>query len=845
MSTTTTTTSTRKRKLGAPSPSERPVKDKPTLAHSAAKRGSLGLSRSGRGLRSGRGGEGEGVHPAARTLAHVSAQVAAFLASDGLDELCVKEGAGGGSGTGGVVPGEEFFDAPGGLPTRLPEAWRLILHYQAVLDKMGEETAGMLAAAERADKVDEITVAQAMGSLKAQIQRLQTQIQEADILASEEKAGDEDRYQSALQEIEDLKAQRRVLMEKMKDAEESAKNEMEAAQASVEEAQNKAAALADRVGELEVSLAEALAERDTAVQAAEEMETNAAAERDLAVLDREKLEAEAELSRAQREEALEKAAQAVEDAAGVRSELEALRATGAQSEGMQQEVIELRAELSRLGELEAQISALQVERDTLQAGSENTQLLHERIHELEAAAAVAAETSVALQDAESRLAKLEEERSAWASLLSDHDMGGSFGSPASMVEHMVELQDQVLVLKASASSSSTEVKLKDSAASAMGADLIRKAQELEMYVSAQDELTAQVKRAERRARVAEAELAGARSMLAVYEAEDEADVEITWATKVSALEASVANLTQELEATSSERDQAAKAKASLLRRAQEAEAVAHGVDPTPIPMALTEAYAGSSSPAKASPGKSGKSGEVEGELARMREQTLVLTRENEKLGAALIKAETLAAKYEAALGSGSFNTKTTKVLHFKHNPEAAAKAAAAKAAAAHVVDLEEENALLKSQVEALTSGDASSLSLQAPAGPAVPGHLSELQDRVRELEAQVAQAGTKNRRLKEVFGKMSAEFKEVTYLLLGFQIDMKDQGRFRLRSMYAEHKDDVLYFSKSEEGDMHLLETPFAASLGPEVDAYLRRCHSIPAFLSHVTMKLFNSVTTQ
>jgi hypothetical protein len=50
----------------------------------------------------------------------------------------------------------------------------------------------------------------------------------------------------------------------------------------------------------------------------------------------------------------------------------------------------------------------------------------------------------------------------------------------------------------------------------------------------------------------------------------------------------------------------------------------------------------------------------------------------------------------------------------------------------------------------------------------------------------------------------------------------------------------VLRFRTNDQGDMDLLESDFASQLTTQIDMYLRDRHSIPAFLSAVTLSLFD-----
>lgn len=46
-----------------------------------------------------------------------------------------------------------------------------------------------------------------------------------------------------------------------------------------------------------------------------------------------------------------------------------------------------------------------------------------------------------------------------------------------------------------------------------------------------------------------------------------------------------------------------------------------------------------------------------------------------------------------------------------------------------------------------------------------------------------------------------------------------------------------------KNGGLELLETPFCARIDPKMFAYLTTCHSVPAFLSSLTLDLFDKQT--
>lgn len=86
------------------------------------------------------------------------------------------------------------------------------------------------------------------------------------------------------------------------------------------------------------------------------------------------------------------------------------------------------------------------------------------------------------------------------------------------------------------------------------------------------------------------------------------------------------------------------------------------------------------------------------------------------------------------------------------------------------------------------------------------------------------------------------EFRSAIYTLLGYKIDL-DENSCRLKSMYAERDDDVLIFNVKDGSDFDLLETEYSRCLTDKIEAYLGKCRSYPAFLSSLTLDLFNQRT--
>lgn len=224
-------------------------------------------------------------------------------------------------------------------------------------------------------------------------------------------------------------------------------------------------------------------------------------------------------------------------------------------------------------------------------------------------------------------------------------------------------------------------------------------------------------------------------------------------------------------------------------------------------------------------------------------------------------------RLKGEIGRGAYNPETTKVLHMKKNPAKDEAFTRQKAAEEELERLKEENNQLKAQIQQVSAQSSSSSSearstsvLDVSTLAADAGNRSTTED-----------SDTKKRveRLKDLFGKKMRQFREAVYLLTGYKVDMNitahsGETQLVLRSMYAEreevsfyrtdcanvflnfvhygHMQDYLQF-KMTDGKLEMLETPFCARIDSKVTAYLTVCKSVPAFLSNLTLDLFEKTT--
>ncbi|RUS86158.1 hypothetical protein EGW08_006106 [Elysia chlorotica] len=221
-------------------------------------------------------------------------------------------------------------------------------------------------------------------------------------------------------------------------------------------------------------------------------------------------------------------------------------------------------------------------------------------------------------------------------------------------------------------------------------------------------------------------------------------------------------------------------------------------------------------------------------ITLLREQIAVLESE-------LIKTQqerdNLDAKIEQRHLQGDYDPSKTKIIHFRLNPFALAQ----KEREEELEKLREDNEKLKKRNQILeeNGGMVEGITMQ------VEENLQKLSPskEIENLKSQLASAEMRNQRLKEVFSKTSKEFREVCYELTGYRFDIPCANQYRLTSMYAERQKDYLLFQQNPKGEVQLLQTDFSMSFQGAMEKYLKKYKSLPLFLCHITMELFDRQT--
>eukprot|EP00468_Gymnochlora_sp_CCMP2014_P013945 CAMPEP_0167770786 /NCGR_PEP_ID=MMETSP0110_2-20121227/18130_1 /TAXON_ID=629695 /ORGANISM="Gymnochlora sp., Strain CCMP2014" /LENGTH=566 /DNA_ID=CAMNT_0007660037 /DNA_START=270 /DNA_END=1970 /DNA_ORIENTATION=- len=227
------------------------------------------------------------------------------------------------------------------------------------------------------------------------------------------------------------------------------------------------------------------------------------------------------------------------------------------------------------------------------------------------------------------------------------------------------------------------------------------------------------------------------------------------------------------------------------------------------------------------------------------------------------------------LGRGDYDKTKSKVLHMKFNPQSKMKMkkkrdieqkynekiesleAKLRIYEAALPSTKETKMEIENSVSASDSGvgqmNQKAISMAAEEAAAAKEELNkmsrEYKEKLKELKAQASKSqeeadeGTKRlNRLKMAFKKKVSEFREACYQMTGYKIELIDGSKYRLRPMYAPSINDEVIIQFSG-GRMSVLATDFIERLDKSVRSLLTKFHSIPAFLSQITLDQFNETT--
>ncbi|XP_044489496.1 mitotic spindle checkpoint protein MAD1 [Mangifera indica] len=194
---------------------------------------------------------------------------------------------------------------------------------------------------------------------------------------------------------------------------------------------------------------------------------------------------------------------------------------------------------------------------------------------------------------------------------------------------------------------------------------------------------------------------------------------------------------------------------------------------------------------------------------------------------------------ESKLGHGDYSTTNTKVLRMVNT------LAVDNEAKQTIEALQTELQKTKEKLQAVEelkgqSGDA---------GKLVDSYIS---GKVTQLKEQIATLEKREERYKAVFADRISVFRRACCELFGYKIVMDEHQRsngipithFTLQSIYAQSDDEKLEF-EYESGNTNVLVNNYTSQpeISRQIDIFVRKMNSIPAFTANLTVESFNKRT--
>lgn len=245
------------------------------------------------------------------------------------------------------------------------------------------------------------------------------------------------------------------------------------------------------------------------------------------------------------------------------------------------------------------------------------------------------------------------------------------------------------------------------------------------------------------------------------------------------------------------------------------------------------------------------------------------------------------------MGRGEYNPATTRVLRLKRSPASEAEEVARDervhelesqnaALAAAVSRLEAELAhvgLQSSDAEKATGGSGDGEQQGGAEGPvgaaaALPDEAlaseiqtaattphqpssstglavraAELEGEVTVLRRRVAELQKASDRLQQVFRRQITAFREAVYLLFGYRVEMEAEPRGGVRArltLRPQHEEEsaALRFDLLRTGGVALVPTELSSGrMAREVETFIDRFRSVPAFTANLTLENFQRQT--
>ncbi|KAG5984460.1 hypothetical protein E4U55_004680 [Claviceps digitariae] len=223
------------------------------------------------------------------------------------------------------------------------------------------------------------------------------------------------------------------------------------------------------------------------------------------------------------------------------------------------------------------------------------------------------------------------------------------------------------------------------------------------------------------------------------------------------------------------------------------------------------------------------------------EQLGQLARKNRKLQEDVTTLHTKVAMLEKDLSankaqlSAAKEHSSTRILSLRSNPTSDFEAIKRSTLEA----LKKENSDLLIQLRSRDTTNSSTV-------PVIPTSvLGAMEREIAAARAETASAQKSAKRLKEVWGSKSQEFKEAIFSTLGWTVTFIPNGKMRVESTFFpsqtdEHENSIVF--DGERGTMKVGGGPksaFARRIGDQISFWVREKGCIPGFLAALTLEFY------
>ncbi|KAG6068175.1 hypothetical protein E4U32_001557 [Claviceps aff. humidiphila group G2b] len=223
------------------------------------------------------------------------------------------------------------------------------------------------------------------------------------------------------------------------------------------------------------------------------------------------------------------------------------------------------------------------------------------------------------------------------------------------------------------------------------------------------------------------------------------------------------------------------------------------------------------------------------------EQLGQLSRKNRKLQEDVTSLDTKVAMLEKDLSanreqlSAAKEQSSTRILSLRSNPTSEFEAIKRSTLEA----LKRENSDLLTQLRSRSGTNHSTV-------PVIPTSvLAAMEREIAAAKAETASAQKSAKRLKEVWGSKSQEFKEAIFSTLGWTVTFIPNGKMRVESTFFpsqtdEHENSIVF--DGERGTMKVGGGPksaFARRIGDQISFWVREKGCIPGFLAALTLEFY------